>query len=278
MLLGGRDAAQVERLGRDVQQYAVPLVAPDGLPSQGTAEYLFSVNVAPAYRGQILARFAASKWKAARAVVVSDSRDPTFTALATTFGKEWTKLGGTSPEGETYQSEAELTALAGRLAKMQPELIVLAASALDIPKLRRQLPEAHRQVPVLCGGEEPLTVLAGDGEASAEVYGVTVYVASQDKPGEQEFAKRYEERFHETPDRQAALAYDSVRLVAEAMRRAQATTGAKLRDELARMDNWDSVTGPLQIGLDHYARRAVFVVRLDKGHEVIVQRYEADSK
>ena len=44
------------------------------------------------------------------------------------------------------------------------------------------------------------------------------------------------------------------------------------------MDNFESVTGPLVMGGDHYARRALFIVRLEKGHVQRVQRYEAEGK
>jgi branched-chain amino acid transport system substrate-binding protein len=269
-LLGGLDLAQVGRIARDVQQYGVPLITADGLPSQGTGDYLFSVNVPPGQRGAILARFAAQKWKTARLALLSDSRSAPMTALATAFAKEWVKLGGTHPEEGTYQSDTELAELIGRLAKSQPAVLLLAAPAADLPKLRRQLPGALRQVPILLGGEE---TLPGDPEASEGVYLATVYVASG-KAHEHEFAKTFDERFHETPDRHAALAFDSARLLFEAMRRAQSMLGTKVRDELVRLENFESVTGSLTIGRDHYARRAVFVIRMENGQVQLVQRFE----
>ncbi len=277
-LLGGMGVAEVERLGRDVQQYGVPVVTPNGLPTQVATDYLFSVNVAPSYRGQVLARFAAQKWKAARLAVVTDQRSPTATALVAAFGQEWTKLGGTHPEEWTYQNDADLTELAGRFTKMEAGAILFAAPGADLLKLRRQLTEKARQVPLLFAGEESVTALAADPVANEGVYGATVYVAGSDKPPGQEFAKKYEARFHATPGHTAALAYDSARFLFEAIRRARSTTGTKVRDELVRMDNFESVTGPLAMGRDHYAHRAVLVVRLEAGRVQLVQRLEAEGK
>jgi branched-chain amino acid transport system substrate-binding protein len=276
-LLGGTDLVQVERLARDLQQYGVPLVTPNGVPAKLAAENIISINVAPALRGQILARFATEELKATRAMVLNDSHSAATTALAAAFEKEFAKVSGNRVEEAAYKSEPERAELTRRSQSDPPDVVLFAGKATELAKLRGQLREAGLKARVLFGGEEgSLATLTADAEAGHELYLATAYVATGKNGSSrgQEFAKKYEQRFHEVPDYHAALAYESVHLLAEAMRRLPTPTGPKLREELVLTDKFESLTGPLTIRTDHYARRAVYVVRLDKGQVVVAKAYD----
>src|SRR5581483_4629601 len=149
------------------------------------------------------------------------------------------------------------------LKKANPQAVLLAGTAADLGRLRARLGEKS-SVPLLFGGDaENLAALQADREAGEGVYLATPYVADAGVPQGQEFAKKYQERFHELPDLYAGLAYDSARLLFEGMRRAKSTPAGKAREELPKIDHFDSLTGPLAVNPDdHYARRPVFVVRL----------------
>ena len=62
----------------------------------------------------------------------------------------------------------------------------------------------------------------------------------------QTFVRTYRERFNREPDAIAALAYDAVKVLADAITRAGSTEGPKLRDALATA-NVAGVTGQLKM-------------------------------
>jgi branched-chain amino acid transport system substrate-binding protein len=62
----------------------------------------------------------------------------------------------------------------------------------------------------------------------------------------QTFVQTYRERFGREPDSIAALAYDSVKVLADAITRAGSTDGQRLRDALATADV-AGVTGQLRM-------------------------------
>jgi ABC-type branched-subunit amino acid transport system substrate-binding protein len=91
-----------------------------------------------------------------------------------------------------------------------------------------------------------------------------------------DFARRYQERFHEPPDLSAALACDAIRFLLDAMQGSGATGGPRLRDALARTDPFESVTGSVTFGGEHQARRKVFLVAVRGGAARLVQTLDGD--
>jgi len=50
-----------------------------------------------------------------------------------------------------------------------------------------------------------------------------------------------------------------------------------VRDELLKLKNFDSLTGPLSFDKDHHTRRPVFIVHRDeKGQQVLARRYDPE--
>jgi branched-chain amino acid transport system substrate-binding protein len=63
-------------------------------------------------------------------------------------------------------------------------------------------------------------------------------------PGFEAFAETYEARWREPPDAAAALGYDAVRLLVDAVRRA-GLNRARLRDAVRALSPWPGVSGPI---------------------------------
>ncbi len=263
-LLGGTDAAQAEYLARAVQSGGVPLVTQSGLPGSSLNENVFSCSVAPARQGQVLAKYAARELKAGRVAVLSDNRSSASTALADAFVAE---LGRDNATWLEFKGPADFADVVGRARKANPRAILIAGAASNLGKLRAELAKAGLEVPVWFGGDEgSLPALQADREASNGVYLATPYLVENDTPANREFVKAYKERFQESPDVHAALAYDGARLLFEAMRRAKTpTTPPGILEELSKLEGFPGLTGPLSFGNDRHARRPVFVVRLQDG-------------
>ena len=64
------------------------------------------------------------------------------------------------------------------------------------------------------------------------------------------------------PDAHAALAYDAMRVLADAIQRAGTTDGPKLRDALAQTKSFPGVTGVITINEERNAIKPAVVLKL----------------
>jgi branched-chain amino acid transport system substrate-binding protein len=88
---------------------------------------------------------------------------------------------------------------------------------------------------------------------------------SVDDPSEtiQKFVRDYRQRYQNlTPDAHAALAYDALRFLADALQRAGSTDGPKLRDALAATKNFPGVTGVISMDANRNAVKPAVILKL----------------
>jgi branched-chain amino acid transport system substrate-binding protein len=272
-LLSGFDATLTERLLRADQPYGAPVVVPGELPGSALAEGVLVLGARPGDRGQLLARHASDKLKAVRAAVLTDSRNPVATDVASGFVKAWPRGGKFSLEERSYASATEAAELATWVGKARPDIVLIAGSVRDFRKVRSQL-DANGPKAVLYGGEDAgPSSLTGQLEKGPKVYLATAYCQERLTEAGKDFARRYEERFHDAPDLYAAQSHDACRLVLEALHRSQATTTTALREDLGRLESFDTVTGPVS-WKNHQPHRALFLVAIEDGRPTLIETFE----
>jgi branched-chain amino acid transport system substrate-binding protein len=276
-LLDDTPAARLETVARSAQPYKIPVVTASPLTVSPLNENVVSTTVAPAYQAQVLARFAAEEFKATSVTVLADNRSVLYTTLADAFAKEWGKRGRRADEA-SYKTEGAFNDLAGRVKKAAPAAIFVAGTAADLAKLWPLLHAAAPAAPLLFGGEEGAASVVAADPANGTVYVASAFAGEGLTPAGQELGKRYRERFGQDLDARGALAYDGLRLLADAVRRARTTLPETVQKELLGTDDFASLTGPLSFNKDHCARRPVFVVRYEEGKPKMVQRAEAEPK
>src|SRR5438552_11492026 len=272
-LLGGTNGNQAERIGRAAQPYEVALVTPAELPPDGLGENVFSVNAGLAAQGLALAQFVKQDLKDVdRVAVLVDSRQSPSTTVAAVFSKELARANNYRVSEWTFKSGSDLSDLVERAKNFQPKALLHAGSVADLGLLKGKLQAAGLKTHVLYGGEmEHLTTLAADREASNGVYAASPFVPDANN----EFVKKYQERFHQEPDLHAALAYDGLRVLCEAMGRVQLLQPGKIRLALAEGNEKPfEKAGGLTFDKSHAARRPLFVGRLEDGKLMNPKRFD----
>ncbi len=273
-LIGGMDPGRSLRLARAAQPYGSPVVLPGEIAGPRPGEAVFTLGVRPGWRGEVLARYASGALKAKRAFVLTDERDPIAVELAAGFVREWPSGEGTAVEQATYEADADLPKQVGRAAAAKPDVVLIAAGVSDFGKAAAQLGTAGAHAPLLYGGED-----AGPGPLAAartDAVAATVVAPSELTARGKDFAKQYQERFHEAPDLPACQGYDSTRVLFDATARAKGVAADRVRNELAATADFDGLTGPLRF-TDGRARRRVFVVRLHDGEANVVQTVDPEA-
>ena len=82
----------------------------------------------------------------------------------------------------------------------------------------------------------------------------------------QDFVKKYTAKYKTAPDGMAPLGYDAMMILASAMKTADSTEGAKVRDALAQVKDYEAVTGKISIDEKRNATKSAVVLQV-KGKE-----------
>ncbi len=274
-LLADFDAAMTEQLIRASRSYAVPVIVAGELPAPAESDTVVSLGVPPAVRGRLLASYASVELKCQRAAVLTDGRRPVAAAFAGAFLKAWPRQHNEASEEWTFTTAAERDERVNRIIQAAPAVIVLSCSLTDFRLLRPRLAAALPSVPLIYGGEDAgATGLQAELETRPDVYLATVYSPDHLSERGRAFARRYEERFHESPDLYAVQSYDAARLVIESLQRAGTASREALGKELARLEQFDSVTGPVR-WKDRQPHRRVFLIALKNNRPRVVSTIEA---
>src|SRR5262249_60912451 len=113
-ILGG-EAAGGERLAAAVQSYSVPLLTPAVPRGPAGQEGVFSLDVTPDFRGEVLARFADKELKVDRAAVLVDDARPVCAAVGPAFVKKWGRAGEKGVRPLRFETEMDKHQTAKRL-------------------------------------------------------------------------------------------------------------------------------------------------------------------
>jgi branched-chain amino acid transport system substrate-binding protein len=81
-----------------------------------------------------------------------------------------------------------------------------------------------------------------------------------------------------TPDAHAALAYDALRFLAEAIQKAGSTEGSKLREALAATKNFAGVTGIISMDQNRNAVKPAVVLKLEDGRYIYQETIQPGGK
>jgi len=272
-LLVDADPAQTERLGREAQPYGVPVLVCGELASL-PGENVFVLGAGAEARGRALARFAAEDLQIPSIAVLSDSNSALAAALAGAFVR---KAGKRVTQEAEFLNEQQFKERVSRLSRDKPGAVFFAGSTADLRRLRAELAAAELRVPVLFGGADGSAMLIGDeAKDGPDLFYATAFTPKGASAKGRDFIQHFQEMFGERPDVAAALSYDATQLLYEAIRQGNSVSSSRIREQLAKIESFESVTGALSFK-ERQARRPVFVMRLKDGAATLEKTVPAEA-
>ena len=208
----------------------------------------------------------------ARSAFLLVDRGSDFTrALARLFRQRFVARGGTVAGQLSYApGERSFASAIARIRALRPAPDVLFFSALpsEAGRLVRQTRAAGLTQPILSGdGFDTPLVGRVAGTLADDVYYSTHVALNSDAPRIRRFVAAYRRRYGRKPENAfAALGYDTMRLIADAIRRAGSSDPAAIRDALAATRGFAMVTGTISYAPGRRTpRKPVTVVRVQDG-------------
>jgi branched-chain amino acid transport system substrate-binding protein len=231
------------------QRYQIPLITPASTNERVTqvGDYIFRVCFIDPFQGEVLAKFAYNDLKARKVAILKNIAEDYSVGLTDSITEHFTRLGGTVLPPVGYSgADADFKAVLTQIRAERPDAIFATGYYSEAGIIVRQARELGMKIPILGGDGWVGDALANGREALNNTYISNHYSGDNPAPIVQNFVAAYRQRFNKEPDAIAALAYDAVKVLADAMTRANSTEGPKVRDALAAADV-AGVTGQLKM-------------------------------
>jgi branched-chain amino acid transport system substrate-binding protein len=255
------------------QSAHVPLIAPSSTNPAVTlaGDYIFRACFIDAFQGEVMAKFAANTLKTKKAAILLDFNSPYSRGLTEFFEFSFTKLDGQIVAKQSYsQGDANYRGQLSVIKAANPDVIYIPGYYGDVAIIARQARQLGLTVPLLgADGWDAPELWELGGDALNGSYISNHYSADDPSETIQNFVHSYRQRYGNlTPDAHAALAYDALRFLAEAIQRAGTTEAPKLRDALAATKNFAGVTGIISMDRNRNAVKAAVVLKLEDGRYI----------
>lgn len=248
-------------------------IAPAGTSdSIETGNYLFRTCFKDSYQGEVAARFAAENLKVKKVAVLYGTGDPYSSGVGEAFAKAAEKLGLEVVDKES-SSSADDTEYSAQLQKIQAsgaELLYApyyysVAGPYIIPQARSVGFEGYVMGP---DGYDGLK-LTGDKSQYNKTYYTTHYSADDNTNTKvQDFIKSYKSKNNAEPNTFAALGYDTIYMIKQAIEKAgENATREDVRNAVAGM-TFDGVTGKFTMDKSGSPTKSVTVLEMKDGKPV----------
>ncbi|MBL8669958.1 MAG: ABC transporter substrate-binding protein [Alphaproteobacteria bacterium] len=193
-------------------------------------------------------------------------------SASASYGETFKKLGGEVTATEFFdRNDTDFNAALTKIRASRPEAIFSTGGFQNAANITKQARQLGIQVPIL-----------GEGAYTAEqfnklvapftdkVFGVIEWVSALDTPKNKKFIADYQAKYKEMPNKFSAAGYQTVYIVAEAIKRAGSTEGEKLRDALSKTD-FNGIMGNYKFDAKGQAYNFDVYLTENKGNDTVVR-------
>ena len=278
VIVGPQASKQAVPAGEVANNYKTAMITPWSTNPDTTKDrpYVFRGCFLDPFQGPVLANFITEEFKYKKAAVLYDVASDYPKGLAEFFKKAWEDVHGA---GSVVAFESFTTKDADFSSQLT-KIIRSGAEVLFTPQYYNEVALIVQQAHEL-GWNKP--IVGSDSWGSAETvqlcgkecFGLffsTHYAAAGATGATKAFIDRYKSNYGYVPDDVAALTWDSLRIVQEAIQACGVMTGNLdkdrqcVRDALARIKKFDGITGQMTFTEDGDPVKCAVIVKIsDKG-------------
>ena len=257
------------------QRSGIPMISPASTNEKVTevGDHIFRVCFIDPFQGTVCAKFARKKLGATKAAILTDVSKDYSMGLTKSFREEFTKQGGVISGEQSYSGgdkdfNAQLTAIkAGN-----PQVIFLPAYYTEAPLIMRQARQLGITAPFVGGDGWDSPELIEVGGSSVEGAYFSNHFSEQSKdPQVVAFVDACRKKYKVDPDAMVALGYDSVYLLADAMKRAGTTDPAPVTAALAATKDFPGVTGKITLDAHRNPTKPAVMLQVKNGKFAYVE-------
>ena len=249
----------------------IPVITPSATALNVTTfgNNLFRVCFTDPFQGVVLAQFANDSLQCTTAAVLANSSSDYSMGIAEAFKVKAAELGITIVADETYgETDKDFKAQLNNIKNTAPDVLLVPDYYAVNSLITAQARELGLMVPILGGdGWDGITTTTDESNYDVlnDVYFSNHYAADGGNSKVTAFVEKFTETYKEPPTAFAALAYDAVYMLAEAMEKAQSTDYDKVVDALANINFTSGLTGNIHYEGTGDPVKSVTIIRMVDG-------------
>lgn len=281
----GEVASGITRQMADVAfSKGIPLIAvgatnPD--ITKGKAN-IFRVCYTDDLQGPVMAKFAFEELGLKKIAVLTDQAQPYSVGLSASFVEKFKALGGEIVSQQDYKSkDTQFGAQLTNLRQFSPDGMFLSGYFNEVGPIVKQAVQAGLKNVKFLGGDgwDSKEILTNGGEAIVGSYFCNHYNNEDEREEVQNFLTKWKAKYAVAPGTtMGALAYDSVMLAADAMKRAKTLDGKGIIEALEATEGFRGVSGDITLkGNKGNPPKRAIVVELTPDGQKFAKAYEASE-
>ncbi|MCM3409519.1 ABC transporter substrate-binding protein [Metabacillus litoralis] len=257
------------------QEAGIPFVTSGAtsplIPDQ-VGDFMFMAAFGDNVQSAAIADYSVNELGAKSAWILTDTSSDFTLGLAKYFKDRFNSIGGKVVLEDEYDGAADVdfSAQITRLKELkeQPDVLMVSAQPDKAGIVVKQIRDMGITTPIVSGDgfDTPQLIEMGGVPQSNDVYFATHVSLENPEEIVQNFVKAYEEKTGNYPENGfAALGYDAMYLIADAIERAGSEDPQAIRDALAETDALKLVTGEVTYGDSHVPTKSVTILGVEDG-------------
>jgi branched-chain amino acid transport system substrate-binding protein len=260
-----------------VDDKKIPLVTTSGTSPLITYDkgklhdFVFRTCFIDPFQGTVAANFATNDLKVKNAAVLIDSSSDYAKGLAASFKDTFKSNGGSIVSEEAYVAkDTDFRATLTRIKSKKPDFIFVPGYYEEVGLIVKQARDLGVTVPFMGGDgwDSPKLVEIAGAAALNNTY-ITNHYSSGDLEDQkvQDFVKAYKDKYGQEPDGFNALGYDSLYLIADAIKRAGSADPVKIQKALEKTKDLQLVSGTLTFDDKHDPVKSAVILEYVDGKQ-----------
>lgn len=276
-LIGPNRSSHAVEVGPIAQRYKVPMVTTTATNPNVTkvGDFVFMASFTDSFQGAVMAQFAKSELGMTAAAVLTRRGDLYTEGISEFFASNFSKLGGDIVANASYEGDpSDFTEQLTSIAAAKPDALFTSGFVQDIVLITQQA----RAMPLQNASGEPTIFLGADSwdsellfdNENAEVEGNFFsghFSPDTDEPTARAFVDTYESIYESTPTGGVAVSYDAVKLLFEAIKRADSLEPDKIRQQLAATENYIGATTIASYDENRHPTKSAVIFTIKNGEK-----------
>jgi len=263
------------------QKSKTPMLTPastnEAVTKQG--DYISRTCFTDAFQGVVMAKFAYESLEKKKAAIIIDMSSDYSKGLAKVFKKKFKELGGSiiNTEFSYQQKDTDFRSLLRKVKRKRPDVIFLPGLPgyyTEVGLILNQARSMGMDLPFLGGDgwDSPkLQELAGE-EGIKNNYISSHFSPDDTDPLVKKFVEDYKETYGQNPGAMAALGYDGLLVLADAISRAKGLDSKSIKLAINNTSNFKGVTGTITLNKNRDAQKSAVVLETTKTGNIFKQK------